>query len=59
MDRIDAFIADLEELSRKHGLRIVDGSCGCCGYTALVDVETHEHVLGVDDWDDTRLRKAL
>jgi len=28
-DELNAFLADLSELTRKHGIRI--GGCGCCG----------------------------
>lgn len=59
LDRVGAFLFDLEQLALKHRLRIVDESCGCCGHTALVDVDTDVPLLSVDDWTDTRLRVAL
>lgn len=33
------FLRDLEALMESHGIRIVDGSCRCCGYTKLVDAD--------------------
>lgn len=35
-EQIDAFVADLETLSRKH--RIAIGGCGCCGSPSLEEI---------------------
>lgn len=59
MDRIQAFLDDLKALTEKHGIKIVDKSCGCCGHTHLVDTVTKEKLLDTGDWDDTRLEGAL
>lgn len=39
-DELDAFLADLSELTRKHGIRI--HGCGCCGSPWACKLEPDE-----------------
>ena len=39
-NRVEAFMKDLEQLTKKHG--IVIDACGCCGSPWVEDMETHE-----------------
>lgn len=45
-ERIDAFLAELTELSHKYSIRI--GGCGCCGSPYLVhdgDLQKEKYVV--------------
>jgi len=46
-----AFLMDLEDISRKHGI-IIEG-CGCCGSPGLVLMEHH----GKEDFPKTKWKK--
>ena len=46
VERVMAFLADLDELTDKHGIAI--GGCGCCGSPYLYDIETDDEI-GFED----------
>jgi hypothetical protein len=48
-EQVQAFLADLSELSRKH--RVIIGGCGCCGspFISSMDAEGH-YKLGRDSY---------
>jgi hypothetical protein len=47
--QVDAFLAELSALSRKHGIEI--GACGCCKSPWLIKLEQPEkgHYTAIDD----------
>lgn len=51
MDRLEEFLKELAELSKKHGLFI--GGCGCCGSPCPWIYDTKENIcadnLGYDE----------
>ena len=40
-ENMKQFLKEIKEVSDKHGLYINDGSCGCCGFTHIVDKENN------------------
>jgi hypothetical protein len=62
-DQAAAFIADLEELTRKHGIEVA--ACSCCNSPWLIDATTPGHyrwnwveIGGVADGIDWKPDKA-
>lgn len=42
-EKVAAFLADLSELSRRHGIKV--GACGCCGSPWLFGIKP-EQIVG-------------
>lgn len=43
-ERAQKFYEALRKLEEEHGIEIWDESCGCCGYTHLVDKVSREAI---------------
>lgn len=39
-DRVEAFMKELEQLTKKHGIAV--DACGCCNSPWVEDLKTHE-----------------
>lgn len=51
MDKKEAFLNELSELSKKHGMFI--GGCGCCD-SPFIYVDKKEESLARIDWNDEK-----